>query len=215
MNLIWPVNGKWKITTDFNEMRPLSLPPEKRWHKHGAIDIGAKIGTPLVAPEEGMLFFYKALRPNNTILWPDGEEPVLLMKEAGSFPFANYFYDLYGSVIMLVGDERIHLFCHSYWNQLFIKYREEYEKYYGHKINWGYHEQAENHRFVIEATYTERPLLAQAGDLIGYVGNAGFSTGPHVHWEIHPSYKNYDYDKRIDPADLFPEQFKAMKGDAN
>ncbi len=212
MNLIWPVKGKWEITSDFNEMRPLSLRPEKRWHKHAAGDIGTKIGTLIVAPEDGLLFFYKALRPNNQVLWPKGEEPVLRRFEHSAFPFSNYFYDLYGSLIVLVTENRVHVFCHSYWKQLFVKFnKEQFES----KLSWQYHEQSKDERFVIEATYSRLPIPTSAGDPIGYVGNAGFSTGPHVHWEIHPSYKYYDYEQRIDPADLFPDEFAAKEGDAS
>ncbi len=205
MNLIWPVKGKWKITAGFDERRPLSLPPEKRWHKHGAVDIGAKAGTLLVAPEDGLLFFYKALRPCERVVWRRGEEPVLRRFEYTAFPFSNYFYDIYGAVVVLITENRVHVFCHSYWHQLFVKFNSEQ---FENKLSWNYQEQIKDARFVVEATYSRLPIPTSAGDPIGYVGSAGFSTGPHVHWEIHPSYKFHTYEKRIDPAELFPKQFK-------
>ena len=34
-------------------------------------------------------------------------------------------------------------------------------------------------QFVVEAGQTVQP-----GDLIGYIGNTGLVTGPHLHWEM-------------------------------
>ena len=44
--------------------------------------------------------------------------------------------------------------------------------------------------------------MLKPGDLIGYVGNAGYSTGPHVHWEIHHGWQIDYYGNRVNPANL-------------
>jgi len=52
------------------------------------------------------------------------------------------------------------------------------------------------------------------GDVIGYLGNTGLSTGPHLHYEVR---KN---DKPIDPInfyfnDLTPDEFELLVETAN
>lgn len=49
----------------------------------------------------------------------------------------------------------------------------------------------------------EAGQVVRAGDLIAWVGNEGFSTGPHLHFEIHRGKKG---GQAIDPADWFAER---------
>ena len=71
-------------------------------------------------------------------------------------------------------------------------------------INHGYgYETLYGHQYKIKAKVGQR---VKRGELIGWVGSTGKSTGPHVHYEVH---KN---GRHIDPIyffynDLTPEQF--------
>lgn len=71
-------------------------------------------------------------------------------------------------------------------------------------INHGYgYETLYGHQYKIKARVGQR---VKRGELIGWVGSTGKSTGPHVHYEVH---KNGQH---IDPVyffynDLTPEQF--------
>lgn len=45
----------------------------------------------------------------------------------------------------------------------------------------------------------------QAGALIGYSGNTGFSTGPHLHFELRlPGEEGNGYGGAVDPLSLLP-----------
>ena len=68
----------------------------------------------------------------------------------------------------------------SYGYFVQIKHNSEYSTAYGHMS--GFHKLTKVGRKV------------KAGDIIGYVGTTGRSTGPHLHWEL---IKN---GKRIDPS---------------
>lgn len=71
-------------------------------------------------------------------------------------------------------------------------------------INHGYgYETLYGHMFKVKAKQGQR---VTRGEVIGYVGSTGKSTGPHCHYEVHK------YGQRIDPVyffynDLTPEQF--------
>ncbi|GAO41812.1 M23 family metallopeptidase [Flavihumibacter petaseus] len=74
-------------------------------------------------------------------------------------------------------------------------------------VNHGYgYETLYGHMYRVKAASGQK---IKRGEIIGYVGSTGKSTGPHLHYEVH---KN---GKRIDPAyfffnDLTPEQYDRL-----
>ncbi|HEY8396938.1 MAG TPA: M23 family metallopeptidase [Flavihumibacter sp.] len=74
-------------------------------------------------------------------------------------------------------------------------------------INHGYgYETLYGHMYRIKAKVGQK---VKRGEIIGYVGSTGKSTGPHLHYEVH---KN---SKRLDPVyffynDLTPEQYDRL-----
>ena len=81
----------------------------------------------------------------------------------------------------------------GYGNHVIINHGYGYETLYGHMVR-------------IKARAGQK---VNRGDLIGYVGSTGKSTGPHCHYEVH---KN---GQKIDPAyffynDLSPQQFDEL-----
>ena len=71
-------------------------------------------------------------------------------------------------------------------NLIIIYHGDDYITYYGH-----------NQQNIIS-----RLDIIKKGDIIGYVGDTGISSGPHLHFEI------WKGDKSIDPLIYFPEYQK-------
>jgi murein DD-endopeptidase MepM/ murein hydrolase activator NlpD len=81
----------------------------------------------------------------------------------------------------------------GYGNTVIINHGYSYETVYAH----------------MHAITTREGTKINRGDIIGYVGNTGKSTGPHLHYEVR--YK----DQAVDPRnyyfmDLSPEEYDAM-----
>lgn len=175
----WPIINHRIITTPWDDPRPISNPGE---HPHGAVDIKTPIGAEIVAPEDGMLFLYYAFRQvSEPKSWPnDG---------SNTFPWRNYFYDMFGGIIVLKGESGYtHLFAHSYINQLHNKTRHD----------WVAIEEKAAKRFPLTAMLAGG-IRAREGEKIGETGNAGYSTGPHCHYEIHKGFKWQRWEDRPDP----------------
>jgi len=197
-----PIQSAYRLSTEFHQPRPLSASKDKRWHPHAAWDLACPTGTPICSPEDGTLYYFLAFRKEITQL--------LDVIDLSSSPFDmrdhHYFYDTYGGVILLLGDSgKTHVMAHSYANQLFNK---------GKDVQWQYVESAEDERWPVSVwhTFTD-PHRVIEGESIGAVGNAGFSTGPHVHYEIHSGATWESYLSRVDPAEMFPIEWLKHKGD--
>jgi len=176
-------NRSLRVTSSFDEMRPLV---GKKTHKHGATDFAGPVGTDIYAAEDGHLQYYAAFR-EGSVLWPPDEIP--------GFPFKNYFYDTYGGIAVLVGDSgNVYLYCHLYMNQIF--------NFHGLMNKWVYLEERKHTRKPIHC-FMSSARNVSAGEIIARVGNAGFSTGPHLHLEVHRSFKWDRYEDRVDPEELF------------
>lgn len=192
--MLMPVQGT--ITAKFNQMRPLKGRTEENEHIHGAVDIAAPSGRTITAPEAGLLRGYIARRaPNNgSQYWDD---PIVMPHHAyvnRVFPFSNYFYDMFGGVLVLRAGERTHIFTHVFGRQMFnYGIFTEYPKYW--------HEEKGKLRWPIFAIYTPEVPVG-VGQAIGKVGDAGYSSGPHVHWEIHNGYRWNKHLERINPESL-------------
>ena len=194
---IKPVDGR--ITTDFFEKRPLYIVEalqnpeltyvqrkelEDKLHDHGSVDLGAPKSTPIKAPESGVAFGWMSTRPEGGMYWP--ELPVI--NELPMY-FRNYFYDTFGGVLILMAKNHTHIITHSYAKQIFES--GIFEEC--HPV-----EEKKDCRFPIMAWYTELKEVRE-GEVIGRVGNAGYSTGPHIHWEIHDGVMWQRWEDRINP----------------
>jgi murein DD-endopeptidase MepM/ murein hydrolase activator NlpD len=178
MDTKFPVAGK--ITATFGQPRPLEGP---KTHIHGAIDIACPVGTAIFAPEDGVLFYGAVWRTGNKTDW--------ICRE--NYPWQNYFYDIFGGLIILkTFSGRVHLFAHSYFNQL-------YNRGFVPDYQWIYIEQPEDERYPVHGMITNIGTPKKKGEHIGDVGNAGYSTGAHVHWEIHNAWEVTPYAERLDP----------------
>jgi len=191
-----PINVKFKWTSPFEEKRPLSVPINQRTHIHGAEDLAPFSKAIILAPEDGTLYFFCAIR--NSL----DRQMKEVQKSSWPFDFKNhnYFYDLYGGIILLISKnrERTHIMTHSYRNQIFNQTN----------IKISLEESPKDERFPICVEHSfNNPKEVKEGDELCGVGNAGFSTGYHIHWEIHNGIEWNNFNDRIKPRLWLKEIF--------
>lgn len=187
MNLLWPFPGNPRISAGFDQKRPLGDVPKT--HIHGAIDIPGELLDPVIAPENGIIMAMKNWRPADKSgkPWPDSRMDI--------FPYHNYFNDMYGPIVILKGDSGyVHIFAHSYWKRIL-------SVDWAQLIEWNYMEEKADARWPFHSDYSTWTKVYR-GEKITSFGNAGYTMGCHVHYEIHPNYKWYTYKKRIDPEKI-------------
>ena len=184
MKFIRVVDGP--ITSRWDEPRPLSNPG--LWN-HGSVDIGAVRSSPLLSPEGGWPYAFAIFRPEGRR--DEWEDP---LKNGQVLPWGNMRHDVFGAITVLKGESGYyHLFTHSYFNQVF-------EKEFFPKGVWHYQEEKPDRRFQLYIFHTfgsQRHVMQ--GEQIGFVGNAGLSKGPHVHWTIMTGWERTKHEDRIDP----------------
>jgi len=183
------------ITTGFEEMRPLNLPPEKRWHIHGALDLAGGDGiirAPARGTAQGVVIFRS---PGGAWGAPGIDEKSEILE----FPWRDYWYDIYGGIIVLYEPKgRMHILAHIWASQILNPqpHPAQFPFRYAYYI-----EERETTRYPCHMMLTET-VEVKDGQPLARVGNAGQSTGPHVHWEIHhQATKLDDYPLRINPEE--------------
>lgn len=168
---------------------------------HGGLDIIAIADYPgsmaadIVSPEDGRARAFASFRfGDGDQQWPSADAPrtVVIDGNGKPFPFRDCFHDMYGFCIIVrsLDRERTHLLAHAFGNSTVNE-----GPFNG---TWGWVEQAAKTRWPVHTIYSEEIMVGK-GMKLGRVGDAGYSTGAHVHWEVHHGYQREWYDDRIDP----------------
>lgn len=194
-----PVKGS-RITTPFDEMRPLSVPLARRDHVHGALDLAGGDGI-ILAPARGTAqgaVIVRGVDPQKGIgTW--GAPGIDEKSEILEFPWREYWYDIFGGIVVLYEPGgRMHIMAHIWASALLNHQVHPVQSPFRFSY---YIEERETTRWPCHMMLTE-PVEVQEGQPLSKIGNAGFSTGPHLHWEVHHTNELIDdYAKRVNPEE--------------
>ena len=161
-------------------MRPLSKPVAERDHPHGAQDFACPTGTGIYAPEDGRAWYHLIYGTGTqNVYWGSGIW----------YAFSNYRFDIFGGLVCLEGMSGMtHVFTHIE-PRIIHQYAELSDPV--------------RHEGLVSYLSIKHLALVREGELLAKTGNAGYSMGPHVHYEIH---RGKGYTKHADrprPAELF------------
>ena len=188
--MTFPVESPWRVSAGFDELRPLANPRRP----HGAVDLAVPVGTPIRAPESGICYWHLQIRNGeggHDLYWPDGVW----------YAFSNYMHDVFGGLLILEGgsSKLTHVFAHVSGETIIRMLNERAERV-------SYSEDRISYLF----SNLDHGAATEEGEVIGYSGNAGLSTGPHVHYEIHNRRHYTAHEDRQRPEELWEE---LKKGD--
>lgn len=189
--MTWPFSNAARVTDGFDTPRPNG--------RHRAIDVADELGIPIVAPEPGGLFWLYMVRAGVPL--PGLAESVqVLTHQAG--PYRWYYADRYGACVVLVAAQRWWLFAH-------VDPFEAHDFFARRAVMTGlqkWRNARDASRFIeCYSTVGDQPLPSvQEGEPIAYIGDSGYSTGPHTHMEVCPPGYAGGAPSRINPASLFP-----------
>jgi len=193
MDYVFPIPDG-RVSTGFWDLRPYSIPVDQRTYIHRAWDFTCK-STPrqrILAPEDGAVFYQAIMRSapsrQRDHTWPEG----------GWYLFSNFYYDNMGALAILQGKESglMYCFCHLDIDIMVHMLEGKHIPYEWVQHRWSYNDYV---RWII--TFNNKRTVLQ-GDTIGWIGDAGYSSGYHTHMQVHAS---VDYNSRIDPAALWPD----------
>lgn len=201
MEHFFPIKVDWKLTSGFDEVRPLRAAPKDKMHVHGAWDIAVPEKTPILAPETGILFYLIQFRNNrqtHNLFWDDRKW----------FAFSNYFYDTFGGLLILEGDSGLtYVFAHI-WAEIILG------ELFKENIVLNIKEETDKRGSIASFFNVTSPNYVESCQYIGKSGNAGFSTGAHIHLELHRRREWLRWENRPNPAQLWPAEFQQQKDKA-
>lgn len=192
-----PMKGG-RITAPFNDPRPIDNPGR---HIHGAIDVStsAANGDRMVyAPATGKLVAYFINRPPRGGWGAPTKQGVQTEKaEILAIPVRDRWYDVYGGLITIEEPSGLfHILTHFYAAQLFKRFRFCFTP-----PQMSFMEAQAKSRWPAFLFRSDESKVS-FGEALLPIGDAGYSFGAHLHWEVHHSPSLDYYDKRIDPTTL-------------
>ena len=192
---MFPVQRTWKLAADFAEPRPLEGP---KTHVHGAWDIAVPVNTPIYAEVSGKLYKVYHRRRDGKVFHD------LFWLDKTWFAFSHYYWEVWGCLIILEGDDgKTYVHAHCPREQTMNFFRTDAPCTY----------QTFDKTDAAEAFHNlDYPVHVSEGDLLGTSGNDGYSTGPHIHLEIHKGRNYTPHADRPDPAVLWPDEWRAHGG---
>ena len=192
VELIFPVGPDFHLCAGFHDLRPWNPTPGQRQYKHEAWDSITPKGAPIKAPEDGDLYIHRIIRSNRGIKkytqWPSGI----------SYLFSHKYDDGpdhgYGGCLVLYGKSGLkHLIAHIEEEDI-DRVAKELGISLSHQII-----KHDNEGLIVSIHNLGNSVEVRAGAVIGYVGNRGFSTNPHIHYSI------WLNGVRVDPAKYYPD----------